>query len=187
MASREQRLPTAERVTVSSKDQNDKTYDEIPVDVAGDRNARMSSSSATKEAEVLYACADKTGRNEIKRYGVPVKSTTGQDGYTVTNGDSMDEEIGNTRDQAIYTMVNKPMKTKPNHPGKNDHHKVNQLPDEDGKESDTPIKDDVVSRKINVEGLVYADLDLHRPSSARNTETLQSEEQSEYAEIRRDK
>ncbi len=149
--------------------------------------ARMSSGGATKEAEVLYACADKTGRNEIKRYGVPAPSTTSQDGYTVTNGDSVDEEIGHARDQAIYTMVNKPMKTKPNHTGKNDHHKVNQLPDEDGKESDTPIEDDVVSRKTNVEGLAYADLDLHRPSSARNTETLQSEEQSEYAEIRHDK
>ncbi len=138
-ATLEERQPSGERVTVSSEDQNGQTYDEIPWDVAGDRNARMSS-SATKEAEVLHACADKTGRNEIKRYGVPAPSTTSQDGYTVTNGDRVDEDIGHARDQAIYTTVNKPKKTKSNHTGKNDHRKVNQLPDEDGKESDTPAK-----------------------------------------------
>ncbi|XP_033635750.1 uncharacterized protein LOC117296800 [Asterias rubens] len=164
--------------------QNDQTYDEIPLDVARDRNARMQI-SATNGAEVLYACADKTGRNEIKRYAVTAPSATSKD-VTVTKVDSVGGEVGSARDHAIYAMPNKPAKTG-NHPDKTDHHRVNLPTDNTGKETNTPIADDFESRGKDAEGLVYADLDFPRPSSAISTAALQSDEQSEYAELRRDK
>ncbi|XP_071801269.1 cell adhesion molecule 2-like [Asterias amurensis] len=163
--------------------QNDQTYDEIPLDVARDRDARMPS-SATNGAEVLYACADKTRRNEIKRYAVTASSTTGED-VAVAKVESVDGEVGSALDHAIYAMPNKPAKTG-NHPGKTDHHRVNLPAHDTRKETDTPIADDFESRGKNAEGLVYADLDFPRPSSATSTAVLQSDEQSEYAELRRD-